>query len=48
MEKCQPKEKTRSVLPKLHKAPEELQPAWDDLETKIKQLLDELLRFYNS
>lgn len=28
--------------------PEDLWPVWDDLEAKNKQLLDELLRFYNS
>ncbi|XP_066122643.1 bridging integrator 3-like [Saccopteryx bilineata] len=48
VEKYKEKEKTEPGLAKLHQAQDELQLLQDNLEAKLKQLLDEMLCFYNS
>ncbi|XP_063467517.1 bridging integrator 3 isoform X1 [Symphalangus syndactylus] len=48
VEKYEEKEKTGPVLAKLHQAREELRPVREDFETKNRQLLEEMPRFYGS
>ncbi|KAK2098139.1 Bridging integrator 3 [Saguinus oedipus] len=48
VEKHEEKEKAGPVLDKLHQAPEELRPMWEDFEANNRQLLEEMLLFYGS
>uniref|UniRef100_A0A8C7GJ66 Bridging integrator 3 n=1 Tax=Oncorhynchus kisutch TaxID=8019 RepID=A0A8C7GJ66_ONCKI len=48
VEKYEEKEKTGPIMVKLHQAREELRPVREDFESKNKQLLDEMPKFYHS
>uniref|UniRef100_A0A8C5QSP1 Bridging integrator 3 n=1 Tax=Leptobrachium leishanense TaxID=445787 RepID=A0A8C5QSP1_9ANUR len=48
LEKYEDKDKTGTVIAKLHQAREELRPVQHDFTVKNEQLLDEMPKFYNS